>query len=82
MNRVGLSVGFGIVGFLLGWFTRPLVEVRGSSLAAHELMTHLRGDLDPLLANAARQTWLHIVLFGLSCMFLGYVLARLAARNP
>jgi hypothetical protein len=78
MNRRGLSAGFGLAGFLLGWFTRPVVEARGSSLAAHELMAHLRGELDPLLADAAFQTWHHIALFGAACLVLGYVLGRLS----
>ena len=81
MNRLGLSAGFGFVGFTLGWFSRPLVEARDSSLAAHELLAHLRGDLDPFLVDAAHKTWLHLTLFGLSCMFLGYVLARLASPD-
>lgn len=81
MNRVKLSASFGLAGFLVGWFTRPLVETRGSSVAAHELLSHLRGDLDPFLADAAHKTWLHLSLFGLSCMFLGYVLARLMSPD-
>ena len=80
MNRVKLAASFGLAGFLLGWFTRPLVEARGSSLAAHELLSHLRGDLDPFLADAAHQTWLHLALYGLSCVLLGYVFARF--MNP
>lgn len=80
MNRWGYSAGFGFTGFILGWFTRPLVEGRGSSLNAHELVAHLRGDLDPLLTDAAHGTWLHIVLFGIACILLGYVAGRFA--NP
>jgi hypothetical protein len=80
MNRWRLSTCFGVAGFLLGWFTRPLAGARGTSLAAHELMAHLRGDLDPLLADVARQTWVHIGLFGLACLMLGYVAGRFS--NP
>jgi len=80
MNRWKISAGFGLAGFVLGWFTRPLVEARGSSLAAHELLAHLRGDLDPLLADAARATWVHIGLFGVACLLLGFVVGRWA--NP
>ncbi len=80
MNRWGLPAGFGMAGFLLGWFTRPLVETRGSSLAAHELLAHLQGDLDPLLADAAQTTWLHIALMALAFSFLGYVLGLLTRR--
>jgi hypothetical protein len=80
MNPAKLSAGFGIGGFLLGWFTRPLVESRGASLAAQELLAHLSGDLDPLLVEAAHKTWLHLALYGISCVLLGYVLARL--RSP
>ena len=31
---------------------------------AHELVSNLRGDLDPLLACAALHTWIQIALFG------------------
>jgi hypothetical protein len=41
---------------------------------------HLRGDLDPLLADAARATWFHIGLFGAACLLLEFVVGRLA--NP
>ena len=80
MNRWKISAGFGLAGFVLGWFTRPIVEIRGSSLAAQELLAHLRGDLDPLLADAARATWVHIGLFGVACLLLGFVVGRWA--NP
>ena len=78
MNRIGVSAVFGTAGFLLGWFTRPLVESRASSLTVQELVSHLQGDLDPLLGQTAQQTFIHIGLFGLACMVLGYVVGRLA----
>ena len=78
MNRIGVSAAFGTAGFLLGWFTRPLVESRASSLTFQELVSHLQGDLDPLLGQTAQQTFIHIGLFGLACMVLGYVAGRLA----
>ena len=77
MNRIGVSAAFGTAGFLLGWFTRPLVESRASSLTVQELASHLQGDLDPLLGLTAQQTFIHMGLFGLACMVLGYVVARL-----
>jgi hypothetical protein len=80
MNRIGVPAAFGTAGFFLGWFTRPLVELRASSLTVQELASHLQGDLDPLLGQTARHTFLHIGLFGLACIGLGYVVARLA--NP
>ena len=80
MNQIGVSAAFGAAGFLLGWFTRPLVELRASSLTVHELASHLRGDLDPLLRETAQQTFIHIGLFGLACMVLGYVVGRFV--NP
>jgi hypothetical protein len=80
MNRIGVSAVFGAAGFLLGWFTRPLVESRATSLTVQELVSHLRGDLDPLLGQTAQQTFIHIGLFGLACMVLGYVAARLTKR--
>jgi hypothetical protein len=41
-------------------------------------MANRRGDLDPLLADAARETWAHIALFGAACLLLGFFVGRFA----
>jgi ABC-type Fe3+ transport system permease subunit len=80
VNRyIGVAAGFGVVGFALGWFTRPLVEARGSALTAQELVSELSRLHDPLFGHATHHTLAHIGLFGLACMVLGYVAARLAS---
>lgn len=77
MTNVRLSAAFGATGFLLGWLTRPFVEVRSASLSFQELTAELLGNHDPLLGDAARRTFIHLGLFGLSCVILGFVIARL-----
>ena len=76
MSNTGLSATFGTTGFLLGWLTRPLVEARSSSLSLQELAAELLGKQDPLLADAALRTFIHLGLFGFSCVILGFVVAR------
>lgn len=68
---------FGIGGFVLGWLTRPIVEARATALEWHELVSHVSGDLDPLLRATATQTLVHIAMFGFACALLGYVVARM-----
>ena len=77
MTNVRISAAFGTTGFLLGWLTRPFVEVRSSSLSLQELAAELLGKHDPLLGDAAQRTLVHLGLFGLSCVILGFVIARL-----
>jgi len=72
-----LAALFGVVGVVLGWLTRPLVEARATALEWRELVAHIAGDLHPLLRPSATQTLVHIVLFGFACALLGYVVARM-----
>ena len=78
MNRFGVAASFGTVGFALGWFTRPLVEARSTSLSVQELVSELLGPHDPLLGATPQQTLLHIGLLTLACLALGYLVARLS----
>ena len=71
-----VAAGFGLVGFALGWVTRPLVGSRGSSLTAAELLSELPRLNDPLFGIATHHTLGHLLLFALSCIGLGYVAAR------
>jgi ABC-type Fe3+ transport system permease subunit len=75
-----VAAGFGIAGFALGWATRPLVEARGSALTAAELVSELPRLHDPLFGTATHHTLAHILLFALSCVALGYVMARLTSQ--
>jgi hypothetical protein len=72
---VGLSSG--LVGFVFGWLTRPLIEAMGRSLYFEEVIHHARTDENVLLRAAAHQTITHVFMFGLACALLGYVVARL-----
>jgi hypothetical protein len=72
-----LAALFGVVGFVLGWLTRPIVEARATALEWHELVAHISGDLHPLLRATATQTLVHIALFGFACALLGYVVGRM-----
>lgn len=72
-----LAALFGIVGFVLGWLTRPIVEGRATVLEWRELVAHVSGDPHPLLRSTANQTLVHIALFGFACALLGYVVARM-----
>ena len=79
--RTGIIAAlFGIAGFIVGWLTRPLVESRAVALTFQELLSHVSGSLHPLLVPAANQTLIHLALYGLSCVVLGFVVARLAPR--
>jgi hypothetical protein len=75
----GLLIGLssGTLGLALGWLTRPLVEGPGRSLFFGEVMHHARASEDLLLRAAAPKTIAHVVMFGLACALLGYVVARL-----
>jgi hypothetical protein len=75
----GLLIGLssGMVGLALGWLTRPFIEGPGRSLLLQEVIHHARASEDLLLKAAAHQTIAHVVVFGLACALLGYVVARL-----
>lgn len=72
---VGLASA--VVGFGLGWITRPAVEGRGVALAIDEVIHHALVDEDRLLQTAAHLTIAHVTMFGLACALLGYVAARM-----
>jgi hypothetical protein len=75
----GLVIGLssGTVGLVLGWLTRPFIEGLGRSYFLEEVIRHARTSEDLLLKAAAHQTIAHVVMFGLACALLGYVVAVL-----
>ena len=75
MKSVSIAAFFGIAGFAVGWITRPLVESRAATLSFEELVSHVTGSLHPLLVPAANQTLIHLALYGLSCVVLGFVVS-------
>jgi hypothetical protein len=77
LRHYKLAALFGSAGFVLGWFTRPLVEARAAALEWHELAAHISGELDPALRQTATQTLVHIAFFAFACALLGYVVARM-----
>jgi cell division inhibitor SulA len=70
------ALGTGMVGFLLGWLTRPFVEGQNFALTIRGTLHHAVAYEDRLLRAAAHATILHVAMFGIACALLGFVVAR------